>query len=303
LTPTQNPAKLFLACHGPVESLEDVKEYARFLRKESGLDSELPIDLVSIFQHFGLPLPNYVPSLPVQGLLVDSQQGLMLINADDPQTRRRFSEAHELMEILFNVDSANVRTGSRVAGFKHYTKEKLCNVGAAELLMPQELILPKVEEHGISFAVARALAVEYHVSMTAALVRMAELTGPQYFVVLWRMKNKPKELRNVVPAEQFSMFPELRPAPPPKKLRVEWTLGNGDFFVPQDKSVPDDSVIHTAWERNQFTSGRETLDLGTIQGTFDCENQPFDEQDGERFVLSLLHFRDYEAGVTHTLVW
>jgi hypothetical protein len=302
LTPTQNPAKLFLASHGPVENIEDVKEYAQFLRKESGLDSELPIDLVSIFQHFGIPLPNYVPSLPVEGLLMDSQRGLMLINADDPETRRRFSEAHELMEILFNLDSADIRPGSRVAGFKHYTKEKLCNAGAAELLMPQELFLPKVEEQGISFAVARALAVECHVSTTAALVRMAELKGEQYFVVLWRMKNKPKELRNVVPEEQFPMFPELRPVPPPKKLRVEWTLGNGDLFVPPDKSIPDDSVIHTAWESNQFTSGRETLDLGALQGTFDCENQPF-EQDGERFVLSLLHFRDYEAGVTRSLVW
>jgi hypothetical protein len=60
-------------------------------------------------------------------------------------------------------------------------------------------------------------------------------------------------------------------------------------FIPKDKSVPDNTLIHAAWRERRFVAGSEHLDLGTSWGIFYVENQPF-ETEGEWRVLSLLHF-------------
>lgn len=286
-----HPGRLFIERHGSVEGPEDVEKYARFLRREAEIiDREPPVDLVAILRRFGAPTPKRVTLPGQQGLLLDPEVGLILIEERDLPTRQRFSEAHELLEMLFAAMPARPDAhGRNVGNFPHWTKERLCDAGAAELLMPAATFLPRVQQLGVSFETARTLAVEYEVSLAASLIRMA-IIGPGYHaVVLWRMKNKPSEIKRQVPENQLALFevPSARIAR--QKLRVEWSFtGEERLFIPQDKSVSDDCWIHTAWRDRCFTAGPDHLDLGTVQGAFYSENQPF-EVEGDWQVISLLH--------------
>lgn len=285
-----HPGRLFLAQHGPVEGPEDVEKYAAFLRSEAGADGEPPVDLAAIFLRFGAPTPIRVTLAGQQGLLWDPEAGLIFIEERDQPTRQRFTEAHELIEMLFAVMPTRRNAFVRdVGNFKHLTKERLCNLGAAELLMPVTTFLPRVQRFGVSFETARTLAVQYDVSLVAALVRMVSIGPGHHAVLLWRMKNKPTEIKNQVPESQLALI-DIRPARiAPQKLRVEWSLtGYGTSFLPRDKSVPNDSLIHAAWRDHSFTSGFEYLDLGTVHGVVYSENQPF-KVEGDWQVISLLH--------------
>jgi hypothetical protein len=115
---------------------------------------------------------------------------------------------------------------------------------------------------------------------------MARVTEEKCAVVLFRYKNKPTEIESKIAAQQNALFPGIINRLPPKKLRVEWSLGGP--FIPADKSVPEDSSIHAAWQTGEFTSGINHLDLGRhMRGRFFCESHPFPKDD-EMWVLSLV---------------
>ncbi len=284
------PGRLFIEQHGDVTSLEDVMGFVEFLRKEARLGVNPPLDLSRIYSRFNIPAPKLAPLEDQQGLLLDPEQGIVLIKDDDPITRQKFTECHELIEYLFSALPEGKGWATRQAGqFKAITKEKLCNQGAAELLMPRATFLPRVLELGVSFQTGRSLAKEYNVSTTAALVQMARLAPGSHAVVLWRMKNKPTEQRSSISPDQISLFEQTSNELPPKKLRVEWSLASSNApFIPPDKSVSESTSIYAAWASENFIIGTDNLNLGNTHGQFKCENQPFNNN-GERFVISLLH--------------
>ena len=285
-----HPGRLFVDKFGPVQSIDDVLHYAQFLRQEAEISSEPPIDLMQIYAKFHILPPKRAPLPNQQGLLLDSERGVILINDDDPMARQRFTEGHELVELLFAALPTGKGWAFRQTGiFKHSVKEQLCNQGAAELLMPRASFEPRVKRLGVSFSTGRKLADEYQVSVTAALVQMARVAPGKHAIVLWRIKNKPTEMRPAKSPNQLSLFGEVEEVNPPKKLRVEWSLaGPNTAYIPADKSVPEDTSIYMAWLDNVFTTGEDHLALGSTSGKFKCENQPFGTDD-ERCVISLLH--------------
>jgi len=291
-----HPGRYYLEQLGSIQSADDILRFAEFLRKESGLDDVLPVDLSAIYTHFGVPKPQYVPLPRQQGLLVDAEQGIIAINSRDPESRQRFSEAHELAEMLFSVLPAGIDLGGgwylkRPGGYKESTKEFLCNRVAANLLMPPQELHSHVRQYGITFDGARAVAAECQVSLSAALIQLTYLGFGSYSVVLWRMKNKPTEIKNQPSANQLKLFDDHDIGLPDKKLRVEWSMRPPDGpFIPENKSTEKTSLIYFAWESGSFTTGEEWMSFdGRRTGWYRSENLPF-ENEGERYVLSLIEY-------------
>jgi hypothetical protein len=291
-----HPGKFYLERIGSIQSTEDILGFADFLRRESGLDGLLPVDLSAIYAHFDTPKPLYVPLPGQQGLLVDAERGIIAINSRDPGTRKRFSEAHELAEMLFSILPAGVDLGGgwflkRPGGYKESTKEFLCNRVAANLLMPPKELQVHVQQYGITFDGARIVAGECHVSLSAALVQLVHLGTGRYSVVLWRMKNKPAEIKNQPATSQLALFDDHEVGLPAKKLRVEWSMRAQDGpFIPDNKSAEHTSQIYSAWESNSFTKGEELMCFdGRRARWYRSENLPF-EHEGEIYVLSLIEY-------------
>jgi Zn-dependent peptidase ImmA (M78 family) len=288
-----NPGLAFLKSHGPVETVDDVLAYVDFLRKEVGITGEIPVQLDRIWEYFNIPEPIIVALPDIQGLLVDPDNGIIIINSEDPINRQKFSQAHELIEILFSVlpQGKNLGNGWKLkkpGGFAEFEKETICNFAAASLLMPIEYVKKMIQSDDVTFACARVISAECNVSLSAALVQLTQISSRKHTVVLWKMKNKPSEIKNKIPDMQLSFLDEKLRGPM-MKLRVEWSMGNTYApFIPKDKSIEESSLTYRAWQSGNYTSGKERLCLdGRKTKLYLTQNLPFTNKDETR-VLSVI---------------
>jgi Zn-dependent peptidase ImmA (M78 family) len=291
-----DPGLMFINQFGKINSAQEVLAYADFLRKESGQESVIPVDIYLIFKRFQIPSPIKKPLPGQQGLLLDAKNGIVIINSNDPPSRQKFSQAHELVEFLFNSlpngkDIGNGWMLKKPGGFSESMKEYLCNWTAANLLMPPAYVHSQITQHGANFDCARIISEACEISLSAALVQVARISQGNHSVVLWIMKNKPSEIKKKVPTAQLGLFDDHKPQPA-MKLRVEWSLRSENApYIPKDKSVEETSLIFKAWQTGSFTAGEECLCLdGRKSRWFQTENLPF-PVDGGTQVLSLIEHR------------
>lgn len=286
-----HPGRAFAARYGVPQSGEDVLRYADFLRQETGLSADPPVDLSCIYRHFGIRTPRLVSLSEQQGLLVNDEIGMILIKEDDPVTRRRFSEAHELMELLFSVQEEVAHLSGSRPYFADNIKERLCEQGAAALLMPQSSFLPRLRKLGVTLSTGTVLANLYRTSLLATLFQMVQQGPGAHALVLWRAALKPTQISNLPPKEQLSFLSDDAVVSPEKKLRVWWaacTEGLTNGFIPKHKSVPRESLIHWAYATGITQNGTEYMNLGKMQGIYRIEASRIALGD-EWCVLSLLH--------------
>jgi Zn-dependent peptidase ImmA (M78 family) len=276
----RHPGEVFLSQHHTIQSEADVYHYVEFLRREAGLEDDPPIDLTQIYRHFGIPTPIRVPLDEQQGILVDSRTGIILIKENDPIVRQRFTEGHELIELLFDA-IAQSKHQHLLQQWGEQRKESLCDQGAADLLMPQSTFAPKLRELGLSLKTGRSLATLYQTSLLATLVRMIQQSHEDGALIVWRSALKPTQTRKLK---------ESRPIPP-KKLRIWWRTQTRYWsggFIPKDKSINDTSLIANAYATGQLQTGDESIFLGS--NTIHCHVEAMPLQVGDQAcVLSLLH--------------
>jgi IrrE N-terminal-like domain len=267
-----HPGHAFLARHGTLKREEDVYLYVDFLRRSSGLSDEPPIDLSLIYQHFGIPIPIRAPLDEQQGILIDSSTGMILIKEDDPIARQRFTEGHELMELLFDAHLEAPHSFS----WSEQRKESLCDQGAADLLMPRSSFISRLNALGMSFNTAELLSETYQTSLLATLVRMMQQGRGNTALIVWRYSLKPTEHRLDHPK---------------KKLRIWWGTQTQEWsggFIPKHKSVSDDSQIFSVYKTGYPYRGQGTIDLGSC--SIDCQIEAIPITIGSQScVLSLLH--------------
>lgn len=254
----QHPGQQFIQQHGLLLDSQEgdryVTQYADFLRRSAGLESTGPIILDQIYRHFEMPVPYRAPLVEQQGILVDGNAGIILIKEDDPRVRQRFTEGHELMELLFDAHNQSVTKQGDGPTWQGPRKEKWCDRGAAELLMPQLSFWAQVEEFGFSLSTARALAKTYVSSFMATLLHMLDHTNGSYALVVWHWA--------VSRADQIES--DRTGIPPTQKLRVWWCKQSnhwGGGFIPKNKSISRPScIVDTALYQKPHTA-IETLNF------------------------------------------
>lgn len=275
------------------EDLEDyVTEYTDFLRREADAEGKIPVPLDAILDHFEVQRHDLEIDGDRQGLKFSPGKlpyQVVFTEASDKSERRRFSLGHELVELLFEAlhqGMLSTRMKEACSGFR---KERLCEKGAAALLMPRQSFQRMLTERPIGIDTASELANVFDVSLLASLIRMVELVERRHLLIAWRPKLKPTQKRRHN-ENQFSL-PFKGEVGLQKRLRVEWrrwTDKPDGWHVPRDKSVPDDSIIQRAWKKQQQLTSRERLNLGSsFDGTFEIEVLPV-QMGGDRWALSLL---------------
>ncbi len=285
-----NPGGEFVRRHGMPQGLDDVLRYAAFLRSEAGLPDKPPVNLTKIYQHFGMPKPRRADLPGQQGLLLNPETGQFVINQNDYATRQRFTEAHELMELLFAELPGGGSWAARDNGhFKRGEKEALCNRGAAELLMPRSTFLSWIEEQGVSIDTADQLARKFFVSNMAALVNMARVGPGLHWVALWTHGITPEEAQARPKGNQDSLFGGPGQESPAKRLRVNWAYGSsGTPYLAPGTPIDEDSSIYQAWKTKANTEGEDQIEVGQFKGKCRCENRS-QKVEGKQAVLSLIH--------------
>jgi len=96
------------------------------------------------------------------------------VNANDKPERRRFSICHELAHIILELPSEH-GASPWWSYSKRSPNEIICDVFAAELLLPYTLFKPLVDKAQIGFAAVAELAERFEASLTTTGSRFASL--------------------------------------------------------------------------------------------------------------------------------
>jgi Zn-dependent peptidase ImmA (M78 family) len=189
--PYQHPGRLFIAEYGLPILIDDIYAYARFLRQHS---MSVPVRLRAIKWRFGIrrEFIREKDLLDTDGFN-DHQQGIIWVNQHHSEERQRFTFAHELMEMLFCACEESPEREISVFAIMSDQKERLCNKGAAALLIPRRSLLTHLSGTRPSLQLASNLVKEYRISLTACVHRMVEVSPEPCTMIIWHVP--PNEVR------------------------------------------------------------------------------------------------------------
>jgi hypothetical protein len=240
----------------------------------------LPINLDVLASLRGIMRSDEAPlHSPDAELVPDGTGGVtMRVNPDRPDTRQRFSIAHEISHTFFPDYTTKpwCRTDARYRDRSDPDDhlEMLCDIAAAELLFPQPWF-PQDAAAVVDASGLVRLATTYHASREATVRRYAEISSDSVAAVFFSWKLKPTQKSIVGRKDQGNLFgvtpeQELRDA---IRLRIEYTAVSESFkasghFLPKDKSVENDGPIYLAASTATPAEDECFLDLGQAAGTY-----------------------------------
>jgi Zn-dependent peptidase ImmA (M78 family) len=194
---------------------------------------------------------------------VDGQQLKIVFNAGRPLTRQNFSICHEISHTLFpdGYEMIRHRYQHRQRFDPDRELEYLCDVGAAELLLPEEPFRTDLEREGFGLNAVLPLRDRYAASREAVIRRMVQLDPRSSAAVFLEHRLKPVE----VAAQRQLRLIEVADAPTPK-LRIAYSVTSATFgvFLPEHKSVPEDSCAYAALASGEVERGREQWSIPSL---------------------------------------
>lgn len=98
----------------------------------------------------------------------------IIINGNDRPERQRFTACHEVAHIVLDLPTEHENAGSQFA--RRSPNETLCDVFAAEILLPCHLFQPLVQDSEFGFAAIERLAGDFIASLTATGSRFAAVS-------------------------------------------------------------------------------------------------------------------------------
>jgi hypothetical protein len=239
-----------------------VERYADGLRETAGQD-RLPIRPDLIASCHGIKRRQGVFDFAGRIYAEAGGRLVMDINEQDSEERQHFTEAHELIHPAFPSFAAEERYRLDATMDRHpenKEEEYLCDLGAAALLMPAELVAGAYSVKG-GLCDAERLSADAAVSIEAAANRLISLADEPSVLLCLVWSHKPADR------------PALRKGVDvPKRLRVRYGVTNHlSLYVPKFKSVDELSVFHCSTKTNQIVTGTGPLPGMTPAGLFRIE--------------------------------
>jgi len=201
------------------------------------------------------------------------------VNQNHNLARQNFSCAHEIGHILFSelklrryIRSIEYRTfnpgGEREARTR--TIERLCNVAATELLMPEFVFRKYLSGFSVSISSIERLADIFRVSIQATARRIAEASVEPCLSLLWQPWPRSK----------------------PKGLRLAWCIGPGRNsrdtakYMPVHALVKYPSKLHKAYQYDSPVKSWKLFKVDNGVKRLPMESKGFG-RDETRYIISL----------------
>lgn len=237
--------------NGGQDPREVIRAYANAKRKESEQDS-LPIDVDTIRSVLGIRRREGDYDFAGRIYAEETGQLVMDLRSTDSYERQRFTCAHELIHPAFPgfKRESRYRLDTYVGGHQKARQEEeyLCDYGAAELLMPTELVVGKYSPSRGLKDVER-LHRHADVSLEAAANRLIELADAPTLLLVLEVMHKPADQRSIRRGEQVE-----------PRLRIRYCAAQDvDLFIPRFKAAEEGSSFCRALEESGFIRGTEPL--------------------------------------------
>jgi IrrE N-terminal-like domain len=253
---------------------------------------EPPINMEAIASLRGIRRSDELPLFSPDAELASDSTGraIMRVNPDRPETRQRFSMAHEVVHTFFPEYELKVQCRPdprfRDADNPADRLETLCDAGAAELLFPLPCFLPHAAKVTDAAALV-ALAARYGASREATVRRFAETSERCVAAVFLTWKLAPTQKRDFNPNQMnlYGTNPVVE-AWAARELRVEYSIPSTRFaaqslYLPKDKSLDVEGPLRLATTGN-CADGDADLDFGPARGRYRITALPVYTQPQER---------------------
>lgn len=217
--------------------------------------------------------------------------GHIVYNPARPPGRVAFSIAHEIAHTFFpnSISGARFRTMCSSESREGNELERLCDLGASELLMPLEEFR-SVREGSMGLHLAEQLSATFGSSFESTVFRMATSYEGRAAAGLLRYRFKKAERRaRLVSSSQGVLFgspsPKQGESVSPKYRRQSFytseSCGN-DHGVPWNKSFDPLSCAYIAGRCTAVQRALEALpnEASTV-GTFEAVRAPFQREDAD----------------------
>lgn len=184
-----------------------------------------------------------------------NRQLLLEFNPDRPDGRRNYSICHEIIHTLFDdcYERVHHRMATRTPIDPDDEIEQLCQIGAAEILMPLEEFAKDLHKLDLSLASVSSLRERYAASREAVIRRMVFLSDRPCAAVFFSNRLSPRE-------KEASRRTGVQAVP---KMRILYSVPSKEFplYLPTHKSVAESSCVNWATEIDVIESAREQWEI------------------------------------------
>lgn len=183
--------------------------------------------------------------------------------------RRRFSLAHEIAHTFFDnaLKTYQLRAEGQALPAGAEALERLCDEGAAELLMPAGCFSAVLDdpEIGLRAESVTKLATRFRVSLEAAALRMTQLADSPCAIGFFHYTQRPSVGSRGVGR------PSADNEPCRYRARRVFRGSGFPYLFPKGKSLPRSSVVYRAATADGPVRDREEVTLGKIRHVLDIE--------------------------------
>jgi Zn-dependent peptidase ImmA (M78 family) len=189
-----------------------------------------PARLEEIVAASGIADFRYLP-LPVRGRLVKSPQGLVMeINEGLSETDRALTVAHEVCHLFLEGDqpSGHLSARERQPAAPEYARvEDICDLGARELVLPEDWLIDYLRHKEVSLGLASDLARRLGLSIEFVARRAIEVGAWHGRLIWWQVSPTAGGITAIetFPSQNTRYVSMIAPTPPSSLLGESLTLG------------------------------------------------------------------------------
>ncbi|MCC7202259.1 MAG: ImmA/IrrE family metallo-endopeptidase [Nitrospirae bacterium] len=209
-----------------------------------------PFDPVILAGLIGIKIVPVELPAAIDAMIVPSGDGrlkILLNSAVTQPERQNFSICHEIAHTFFPDCAEFIRMMEKGQGKADPDREveALCNIAASELLLPGDHFLDSLKESGFSLSSVPPLSERFRASKSATVIKMVN-TGIKVCAAVFL---EPGRRKSINAGSHDNTL----------KMRVVYTVPSPGYryFIPRNKSVPDDSCVYAAVGTNEVRCGRE----------------------------------------------
>jgi Zn-dependent peptidase ImmA (M78 family) len=213
------------------------------LLEDAGVSVPIDVRLLASFR--GIAAIKEVDQPEAGCIFCDGERLVVHLRGSDSAERQRFTICHEIIHTFFPGfrEERRTRTDSKVGTYDpNQLEEYLCDLGAAELLLPHKPFLAALPAEPDLDDVIE-LAEMFDASLEATAIRTVNLTAAPMALIVLEPAWKPAEQQELAWRATQPTLAGLESEPPPKKLRVRWAYGPQMPTIPKHKSVDDASPL------------------------------------------------------------
>lgn len=155
----------------------------RLAKAVEALGGTVPVDLERIADQLGVAEIRRVKMVEDGRTTWTNGRPRIELREDRPLDRSRFTLAHEIGHVLVAHDESVAR---RTQSLDNDDLEIVCDWIAASILMPRSWIARYAEREQFNLSFIRLIANRASVSMSAAAVRIAEVSGRTCVLLRWQ---------------------------------------------------------------------------------------------------------------------